>query len=176
MYNSDTFYITELELEDAFSLHHLMVTNKMHFRQYLPVTLSQNLSLSASEAYIIQKKKENEASTVLTYALKEKETKVVCGLIILKNIDTAKKQGEFAFGLGKAYNGRGWMSQAVKVFSLYAYTELHLKKLQIITHKTNIGSSKVAEKNGYIWQRTLKNEYTPPKQGPLDMELYELNL
>ena len=176
MYNSDTFYIAELELKDAFSLHHLMVTNKMHFGKYLPVTLSQNISLSASESYIIRKKMENETKTVLTYALKEKETKEVCGLIILKNIDINKKQGEFAFGLGKAYNGRGWMSQAIKVFSSYASAELHLNKLQIITHKTNIGSSKVAEKNGYLWQRTLKNEYTPPNQEPLDMELYELTL
>ena len=176
MDNSDTFYITELELEDAFSVHQLMVNNKMHFRAYLPVTLSQNLSLSASEDYIILKKKENKASAALTFALKEKETKEVCGLIILKNIDTVKKQGEFAFGLGKEYCGRGWMSQAVKVFSLYAHNELLLKKLQIITHKTNIGSSKVAKKNGYIWQRSLKNEYTPPKQGSLDMELYELTL
>ena len=49
-----------------------------------------------------------------------------------------------------------------------------MKTLQIIAHKTNIGSIKVAENNGFIWQRTLQNEFTPTDGEPLDMELYEL--
>ena len=48
--------------------------------------------------------------------------------------------------------------------------------LQIITHKTNLGSCKVAEKSGFLWKRTLINEFTPPIGKPMNMELYELSL
>lgn len=56
----------------------------------------------------------------------------------------------------------------------FAFDNLNLKTLQIIAHKTNLGSVKVAEKNGFIWKKTLLNEFTPTNEVPLDMELYEL--
>ena len=56
----------------------------------------------------------------------------------------------------------------------FAFVELGLETLQIISHKTNLGSIKVAENNGFVWQRTLLNEFTPSNESPLDMELYEL--
>ena len=54
------------------------------------------------------------------------------------------------------------------------FTYSWFNKFQIIAHKTNIGSCKVAEKCGFEWKKTLLNEYTPPNESPLDMELYEL--
>ena len=58
--------------------------------------------------------------------------------------------------------------------SKFAFEELGLKTIQIIAHKTNIGSCKVAEKNGFVWKTTLLNEFTPTNEAALDMELYEL--
>ena len=66
-------------------------------------------------------------------------------------------------------------SHAVSEMSNFAIEELKLKTLQIIAHKSNLGSCKVAMKNGFIWQRTLLDEFTPINELPLDMELYELN-
>jgi ribosomal-protein-alanine N-acetyltransferase len=43
-----------------------------------------------------------------------------------------------------------------------------------MAHKTNLGSIKVALNNGFVWQRTSLNEFTPVNESPLDMELYEL--
>lgn len=62
---------------------------------------------------------------------------------------------------------------AVKEMSQFAFNKLKLKTLQIISHKTNFGGIKVAENNGFVWQRTLVNEFTPINEKPLDMELYE---
>ena len=61
----------------------------------------------------------------------------------------------------------------VKAISNYAFNELNLKTLQIIAHKTNLASIKVAENNGFVWQRTLVDEFTPTYELSLDMELYE---
>ncbi len=58
--------------------------------------------------------------------------------------------------------------------SEYAFDNLGLKTLQIIAHKDNLGSMKVALKNDFKWQRTLENEFAPAGGDPLDMELYEL--
>lgn len=174
MFKSETIHITELKKEDARALFELMDSNREHFGSYLPITLSQNKSIKDSEAYILKKAKENKLMYSLTLAIKDESSKNIAGLIILKNIDRLKKQAEFAYGVGKAFEGRGLTSRAVKQLSHYAFAKLDLKAIRIITHKDNIGSCKVAEKCGFQWKRTLKKEFTPPNGKPLDMELYEL--
>lgn len=176
MNNSETYYIGEMETKDANSLQQLMASNMGHFGKFLPVTLSQNQTVEQSEAYISKKATENNAKTSITFAIKEKSNDAVAGLIIIKNIDITKNQGELAFGVGKDFEGRGWATAAVREMTNYVSKSLGLKSLQIITHKTNVGSCKVAEKSGFLWKRTLNNEFTPPNGKPMDMELYELNL
>jgi len=66
------------------------------------------------------------------------------------------------------------MTEAVKQLSDYAFETLSLETLQIISHKSNIGSIKVAKNNNFFWIKTLKNEFTPLEGKPSNMELYEL--
>jgi len=56
----------------------------------------------------------------------------------------------------------------------FAFENLGLKVIQIISHKTNLKSIQVALNNGFVWQRTLKNEFTPTAEAPIDMEVYVL--
>lgn len=166
--------VNELQLEDALDLHVLMVSNTSRFERFFPKTLEQNLSVDASEKYIHLKQEENRINSELTYAIREQAGSKPIGLIILKQIDWDKRVGELAYCLGKDYEGRGLMTQTVRALSKYAFETLGLETLQIISHHTNKGSIRVAEKCGFAWQRKLLNEHTPPGESPLDMELYEL--
>ncbi|MFT5435780.1 MAG: ribosomal-protein-alanine N-acetyltransferase [Ulvibacter sp.] len=175
MYKSDTFWITEFELSDADKLCGLMTSNSERFQEYFPTTLSQNLTVSDSKAYILRKEVEIKNNLEFTFAIKDSASKNMAGIIILKDLDLTKKVGEIAYAMDRSFGGKGWMSLVVKELSKYAFRELELKTLKIITHSTNLGSCKIALKNGYVWQRTLKNEHTPVNGSPIDMELYELN-
>ena len=66
------------------------------------------------------------------------------------------------------------VTKAFKAISNFAYNELNLDIIQIIVHKTNLASVKVAQNNDFVWQRTLINEFTQADELPLNMELYEL--
>ena len=46
---------------------------------------------------------------------------------------------------------------------------------QFIAHKNNYSSVKVAKNAGFKWKETVKEEFTPVHEKPLDMELYELH-
>lgn len=175
MYKSDVFWITDLELSDAKSLCNMMTSNSERFQKYFPKTLSQNLTIADSRAYILQKAVENENKIEFTFVIKERVSQIVAGIIILKDLDMTEKVGELAYAMDTKFEGKGWMTLAVKELSKYAFAQLDLKTLKIISHHTNLGSCKIAMKNGYVWQRTLKNEHTPVNESPLDMELYELN-
>lgn len=175
MYSSDVFYIESLKLEDALQLNKLLVSNTSHFKQYLPKTLAANRTLEDSKSYIKRKTESMVSNAEYVFTIKDQKTKNIAGLMILKNLDWTLKQGEFAYCIGKNFEGKGWMSEAIKAASNYAIETLGLKTLQIIAHKTNYGSVKVAENSGFIWKETLKDEFTPENEPSLDMELYELS-
>lgn len=169
------FYIGTLSMADAVSLHTLMVTNAERFQRYLPLTTARNKTVEGSERYILNKQKEIKANSEFTFAIKERATHEVAGLVILKEIDWNKKEGELAYGIDLRFGSRGWMTKAVREVSDNVFKKKQLKTLRIIVHHTNTASVKVAENCGFTWQKTLKKEYTPPGESPLDMELYELS-
>tara|TARA_R110000868_G_scaffold97875_3_gene269252 strand:+ start:13071 stop:13610 length:540 start_codon:yes stop_codon:yes gene_type:complete len=173
-YNSNTFYIEPLKFDDALNLNKLLVSNTERFKRYLPKTLSENRTFQSTKAYIIKREEVMKSKLEYTFTIKDKTSKTIAGIIIIKAIDWETKKGEFAYCLGESFEGNGWMSEAILATSKFAFQKLRLEKLQIISHKTNIASIKVAEKNNFVWQKTLKQEFTPTGEQPLDMELYEL--
>lgn len=175
VYKNDLFSVETLKSSDAKSLFEMMQKNMNRFSRYFPQTLANNSSLDRSEDYIELKNKEGAEKEQFTYAIKDAESSNVIGLIIIiKEVDWSIAQGELAYCMDEPFGGKGITTQTVKAVSKYAFDELEFKKLQIIVHKDNISSLTVAEKSAYLWQRTLLNEYTPPNEAPLDMELYEL--
>ncbi|SHL87840.1 ribosomal-protein-alanine N-acetyltransferase [Flavobacterium xanthum] len=171
---TENFMIDPLIPADANQLYQFMVDNTDRLKYYLPVTLANNATLEKTIAYIATKNKEIEEKINFTFAIRNRITNEIAGLIIIKKIDWANKQGEFANCIGLHEEGKGLTSYAVKERITFAFSELELKTLQIIAHKSNLGSVKVAKNNGFIWQKTMVNEFTPTNQAPLDMELYEL--
>jgi ribosomal-protein-alanine N-acetyltransferase len=164
--------IEKLKVTDSLELHNFILSNTERLKKYFPVTLSSNSTLEKTTEYIVTKNREIEEQSNFTFAIRD-EKSIIVGLMILKKIDWTKKIGEFAYCIGSNYEGKGYTSKAVNEMMQFAYNELQLKTLQIIAHKTNIGSCKVAENCGFTWKRTLLNEFTPANETPLDMELYE---
>ena len=170
----DSYYIEAIQEKDAWSLCDFMVANEDRFKRFFPKTLEENLTPDLSKQFCTKKIKEFLQKQEYLFTLKEKETNGLVGLVYIKALDWIKKQGEFAYCIGYPFEGKGITSKAIKLLSQYAFKKLGLKTLQIIVHKTNISSTKIAQKCDFNWIKTLKNEFTPTGEKPLDMELYEL--
>jgi len=175
MTKTDSFHIDYLKIVDANQLFEFLAANNERLIRFFPVTIASNSTLEKTIEYIEIKNKEIEEKINFTGAIRETKSNQICGLIIIKKIDWNKKQGELAYCIDSKFESKGLTSFAVSEMSKFAFEELKLKTLQIIAHKSNVGSCKVAMKNGYIWQRTLINEFTPINELPLSMELYEFN-
>jgi len=169
-----SYYLTPIQEKDAWALCNFMVANEDRLKRYLPQTLAQNLTPDLSHLFAAKKPKQYKETEELLFLLKQKETNVLAGLIYIKNFDWEIKEAEFAYCIGYEFKGNGIIASAVKELSTYAFTKLNLNSLIIITHKTNKASVNVAEANGFTWQKTLKNEFTPTGEKPIDMELYTL--
>jgi ribosomal-protein-alanine N-acetyltransferase len=171
---TQNFIINPLNPADSNQLYLFMLDNKERLNYFFPVTLSSNSTLEKSVEYITVKNNEIKEKTNFTHAIRNKNNNQIAGLIIIKKIDWDKFQGEIAYCIGAEFEGKGLTTFAVAEIVKFAFNELRLKTLQIIAHKTNLGSVKVALNNNFIWQKTLKNEFTPTDGLPLDMELYQL--
>jgi len=170
----EQFTIEPIAVKDAWRLCNFIVSNEERLKRFFPSTLAQNLNPNLSDNFVAKKAAQFDAREELLFTLKEKKNRSIIGMVYIKDLDWNKKQAELAYCIGYQDEGKGWISQSVKALSEFAIETLGLKSLQIIVHKSNLGSVKVAEKNGYVWQRTLEKEHTPPGENALDMELYEL--
>ena len=168
----DNYRISKITKKDALGIHELMRTNINRFNRYFPKTLVENITIEKSKNFSINKEKAFKNKDEFLFVLKN--VNKIIGLIYIKELDWAKKQGEFAYCIDSGYEGKGLICKSVTELAQYAFENLELENFQIIVHKENLASVKVAEKCKFIWQKTLLNEFTPPNESPLDMELYEL--
>ena len=167
------YYVDFIHEKYAWRICDFCVINEDRLKRFFPKTLEQNLTPDLSKYFVEKKIKEFAAKEEFLFVLKEKENHSLIGLIYLKELDWGKKQGELAYVIGNQAEGNGYMTETINAICDWAIKELQLKTLQIITHKSNIGSVRVAEKCGFVWQKVLPAEHTPPNEIPLDMELYE---
>jgi len=170
----EDYYLDAIHEKYAWRLCDFCIINDNRLQRFFPKTLEQNLTPDLSKYFVERKVKAFSANEEFLFVLKEKENHTLIGLIYLKELDWDKKQGELAYAVGYQAEGKGYMTETVKAISEWAFEEQQLKTLQILTHKTNTASIRVAEKCGYIWKSVLIGGHTPPNEDPLDMELYEL--
>lgn len=170
----ETYDIHPIQEKDAWQLCNFIVANEDRLQRYFPKTLAQNLNPNLSSSFATKKVAQKEAKEEFLFLLKEKENHTIIGMIYVKELDWTKKQAELAYCIGYQYENKGFTSQSVAAASQWALEQLQLKTLQIIVHKTNLGSVAVAKKCGYQWQKVLPNAHTPPGENALDMDLYEL--
>lgn len=170
----NTYYIEPIQLNDAWKLCNFIVANEDRLKRFFPKTLEQNLTPDLSKFFVQKKVKEFELKEEFLFIIKQQKTNQLVGLVYLKELDWTKKQGEFAYCIGYTHEGKGITTNAIEILSDYAFENLNLNTLQIIVHKSNIPSTKVAKNCNFTWIKTLKNEHTPPGENPLNMELYEL--
>ncbi|MDP5082090.1 MAG: GNAT family N-acetyltransferase, partial [Winogradskyella sp.] len=136
--------------------------------------LAQNLNPTLSKLFVSEKLTQFENKTEFLFTLKRSETRELAGVIYIKELDWPLKQGELAYCIGYTFEGQGLTTKAISALVNFAFNDLGIETLQIIAHKDNLQSAKVALNNDFKWQRTLENEFTPSSEQPLDMELYEL--
>ncbi|WP_178991180.1 GNAT family N-acetyltransferase [Winogradskyella schleiferi] len=168
------FEINPVHNGDAWKICDFVIANETRLSRYFPKTLKDNYNPTLSKLFVAQKVKQFQNKEEFLFTLKHSETRELVGLLFLKELDWETNQGEFGYCIGYTFEGQGLTSEAIQHLSKYAFNEIGLETIQIIAHKENLQSVKVATNNNFEWRKTLLNEFTPNGEAPLDMELYEL--
>ncbi len=96
------------------------------------------------------------AGKIYCYSILLKSSGEVIGSIDIHACNNKHQNAEIGYWLAEAYNGRGLMSMAVQLIEKQAFL-CGYHRLFIAVQKENLPSARVAERNNYIYEGTLKD-------------------
>jgi ribosomal-protein-alanine N-acetyltransferase len=82
------------------------------------------------------------------------------GTISIWNFDEKKEKAELGFGLAPAFQGRGYMSEALKAVLEFGFSTLKLSVLEAYTDEGNKRSLKLLNNAGFQYQNTIEEAGT----------------
>jgi len=111
---------------------------------------------SDAEKFINQAHDNFRKKIAYNFAVTEIDNDEVIGGIGLSNLDWEDKKAELGYWLGRNYWGRGFTTEAVSLFTNYAFNNLKLHRIYACTFDKNIASQRVLEKCGFQLEGTLR--------------------
>ncbi len=160
--------IEEITAKDSKALFELMNLNRDLLIRYFPITVQHTRTAIGAEYYVqsVLKKRDNNEMIVLTLKYK----KAMIGIFHIKNIDWRIPKCELSYFLDKAYQGKGLMTDLLKLVVIYCFDNLQMNKIFVRISPDNVSSKKVAVKNGFITEGILRKEFKTETGELIDLE------
>lgn len=172
-FDFENYSIAPIAIKDAWRICDFVVSNTERLKSDFPRTVRANLTPTLAEIFVAKKVKEFGKGLEYLFTLKENTNRTIIGLIYLKELQRTLGQGELAYCIGYQYEGKGLTTTMVSTIKDWAFEAISLETLQIIAHKGNRASIKIAEKLGFTYQRTLPKYHQQYGGEIVDMELFE---
>ena len=102
-----------------------------------------------ARAFIASSEREAAAGKAANLIAVDAADGLLLGSFSLMELDRAPGYGEIGYWVAAAARGRGVATRAVRLLTEWAVTELGLTKIEILPHRDNAPSRRVAERAGY---------------------------
>lgn len=159
-------------IEDASALFELVRREKKRLMKYFPISTSAMRSLATTEQYIQSLIRRTETKTMYTFSLQGKKSGDLMGLLFVKNIDWSVPKAEIAYFITETESGKGIMTNAVRILLKYCFETLKLERVYTRIAPENIGSQRVAIKNGFRLEGTMRNDFRTKSGELLDVHCF----
>ncbi|MGP8217064.1 MAG: GNAT family N-acetyltransferase [Bacteroidia bacterium] len=161
-------------LKDSLQLLEMMQDNRARLLDYFPVSAGSMKDISSTKKYISEKIKQAKAKEILTFIIYDNTQSRPIGMIFIKSIDWSIPKAELAYFIDKKYEGQGIISKGLKHIIAYCFDTLKMNKLFLRVAFDNIGSQRVAVKNGFVLEGKLRNDFKKADGGLINLNYYGL--
>jgi len=155
----DNYSIEPIRGEDAQNYFVLIANNKGRIAKYFPNVTVANRDFESTVLFIAERIRLAEKRELFSYIVRDKDTMRIVGGVFLKNFDWHVQKCEFSFFIDGIYEGKGIMTKAVSLLADHCFRELHLNKITMRIAEDNISSRRVAEKNGFVAEGILRQDF-----------------
>ncbi|MBP6391722.1 MAG: GNAT family N-acetyltransferase [Flavobacteriales bacterium] len=158
--------------EDAEHFFRLIDTNRPRLEDFFAGTVAVTQTLEETRTHVANMLAKAEARTYFAFALVDSRTGRMAGFVDIKSIDWKIPKAELGAFMDASYEGQGIASQALAAITYHGFHVLGFDKLLLRTHESNTGSRRVAEKNGYLLEGTIRKDYRTTKGEVVDLMYY----
>ncbi|KZE69213.1 alanine acetyltransferase [Fictibacillus phosphorivorans] len=143
-------YIDHLKTKDVYSVFDLEIKNKPFFSQFAPNRDSDFYTLEG-QMNRIQKMEENREKDIgYSFGIFLQDTHELIGQVGFFKVERGPAQkGMIGYSLDQAFNGNGYMTEALELMVNYGFNELKFHRIEAEVMPHNIGSIKILEKTGF---------------------------
>jgi ribosomal-protein-alanine N-acetyltransferase len=143
-----------LNLDDAKAIFGLR-TNK-DVNEFIDRKKPNNLS--EARAFIDRISKLTETNKGIFWVIESKSNHQLIGTIGLRNFEDEEDYAEIGYELDPNYQQKGFMSEAFKEVIDFGFTEMELKNIEAFTHKNNMDSIALLEKQRFVFHPERRDE------------------
>ncbi|WP_232337540.1 GNAT family N-acetyltransferase [Thermoactinomyces sp. CICC 23799] len=149
---------------DGEKVYEAMMETEELLRQWMPWAQTPP-SKEQAEINVRQAHSKFLERTDLRFHLFHKETKDFVGSSGLHRIDWSVPKFEIGYWCRKSYMRQGYITEAVRGLSVFAFEILKANRVEIRCDQRNVRSRKVAERLGYRLEGILRNfQVSPDRQ------------
>jgi ribosomal-protein-alanine N-acetyltransferase len=146
--------LRELNLADAKAIFGLR-TNK-EVNEFIDRKRPNNLS--EARAFIDRISTLTLNNEGIFWVIESKSNHQLMGTIGLRNFEDEEDYAEIGYELDPIYQQKGFMSEAFEEVLKFGFENLELKTIEAFTHKNNIDSITLLEKQDFVFQPEIKDE------------------
>lgn len=118
---------------------------------------SPHLNMDETRGYIEYLRREYKKGNYGDWGITLKENNVFIGTIGFADIDLKNNSGELGYVLNPAYQGKGYMQEAMKRLLSLCFEQLLVKRIQLRIMQENLLSVHLAERVGFVKEGTLRD-------------------
>ncbi len=146
----EKIYLRPLEVSDAQEMLELQLSNKEFFEKYSSTRNEKFYTLDYQREAIEKNKIQMEKDEKYSFGIFLNDTDKLIGSIALAEVLRGPLQSCFiGYTLDKPHNGKGYMTEAVRLLVDFGFKELALHRIEAGVMPHNLGSIRVLEKAGF---------------------------
>ena len=162
---------------DGRAFYQLLDANRDYLSEHFPHLLDDSgpgASPEEAEAFVRQRLAYWHLQLDYAFAVWDAEGDDLVGYLHFTDIDWAIPRAELAFFIDRDQAQQGIMSEAVARAVRYAFHQLRLEKLIMLTLSDNYPSQRLARKVGFTREGDLRNEFRRPGGALADLVRFGL--
>lgn len=144
-------YIRPLDADDAPNLLELQISNQQFLQPYEPVKQESYFTLQGQQEMIERNRELREEGSKYSFGIFLLDGGLI-GSVNLSNVSRGVFQNcTIGYFIGEAYNGKGYMTEAVSLTLRFAFLHAGLHRVEAGAMPHNLRSQRVLEKAGFAY-------------------------
>jgi RimJ/RimL family protein N-acetyltransferase len=173
----DDFIVRQMEIEDADTFSRFIIKNKKRLAPSSPVTVRTVTDAESAKKFIANRNELTNRKEQFTFTLFQNDNRIPIANLVIKSIDWTVPKGEIGYYIDEDFERKGITTQFVNTICNYAFKHLGFNKLFMRIRNENIGSKRIAEKNGFGIEGIMLKDFRNHENVLVDLIYYsKLNI